>query len=92
MLTIQVQMKRGGFLPLEASGRCYTDTDGAGQSFEVVEDLELYWPSRRGAKKLYPVKPELVADWAQVEEAYAQASQEAYQAACVDAALDSYDY
>lgn len=74
MITIKVRMKRGGCLRLEAAGRCLIDRDGAGQRFEVVEDLELYWPPKKRDKKLYPVRFELVEDMRQVEEAFWEAT------------------
>ena len=70
MVTIKVRMKRGGYLRLEANGWCVVDRDGAGQRIDRIEDLELYWTRKRGDKRSYLVKPELVADWGQVEEEF----------------------
>jgi len=70
MITIKVRMKRGGYLRLEADGRCVSDRDGAGQRFDEIEDLELYWPPKKGDRKLYPVRFELVDDMRQVEEEF----------------------
>jgi hypothetical protein len=67
MVSIKVKMKRGGFMMLEATGRCYRTTDGAGAPYQEVDDLQLYWPRKKRDKKSYPVKPELVADWEQAE-------------------------
>lgn len=74
MTKIQVEMKRGGKMPLEARGRIFIDDDGFDSKWPAVEDLELFWPRKPRDKKSYPVKPELVASWDQVEEAFLNAS------------------
>ena len=69
-VTIKVKMKRGGSLFLEATGRCYTDTDGVGQTIQTIDDSEVYWPMKKHDKKRYPVRIDLIADWNQVEEVF----------------------
>jgi hypothetical protein len=91
MVRLNVKMKRGGTLALEASGKCYTDRDGAGQQYNTVDDLELYWPKKKNSKKLYPVKPDLVADWSAVEQDYWDAMAELAEDASVEAAIDAYE-
>ena len=70
MVSLKVQMKRGGTMTLQADGRCYKDSDGAGDHWEGVEDLTLFWPSKPKDKKRYPVREDLIADWKIVEEDY----------------------
>lgn len=70
-MEIKIRMKRGGYIMAEAVGRCVRDSDGAGQTYEDVEDLILYWPcsKARRSKKSYVISPALY-DTEQAEQAY----------------------
>jgi hypothetical protein len=70
MYSIKVQMKRGGYLYLEATGRVVDTTDGAGERIVEVDDLQLFWPRKKRDKKSYRVKDELIADFDQVATAF----------------------
>jgi hypothetical protein len=48
MTTIRIKMKSGSQMTVEAEGRCYKDRDGAGQTFETVEELACFWPGKPG--------------------------------------------
>jgi hypothetical protein len=85
MLSIKVKMKRGGFMMLEATGRCYRTTDGAGAPYQEVDDLQLYWPRKKRDKKSYPVKETLVSDWSQVEEEFWDADSQQAENNAIDA-------
>lgn len=47
MARITIKMKSGSQMLVEADGRCFKDRDGAGQTFEVVEELVCFWPGKR---------------------------------------------
>jgi len=47
MERITIKMKSGSQMTVEAEGRYYRDQDGAGQTFEVVEELVCFWPGKR---------------------------------------------
>lgn len=47
MQSITIKMKSGSQMTVEAEGRCYRDQDGAGQTFEVVEELACFWPGKK---------------------------------------------
>jgi hypothetical protein len=66
-MLIKVKMARGGYMMLEAEGRVYNDSDGAGQRFTCLDDFELRWPGGG------VVADKNVADITQAEEAYIDA-------------------
>ena len=70
MTKIYVQMKRGGKMPLEATGSV-SGSDEFGAVYAEVTGL--YWPRKHGDRKSYLVKESLVASWDQVVEAYIEA-------------------
>ena len=78
MRELLVEMKRGGKMPMLVDGRCITDSDGAGQRYEYVEDLEIFWPGRGSKGKLYPVKTCLIADIGDVEQDFWEAEEDSY--------------
>ena len=78
MLSVKVRMKRGGFMHLDIEGRCYDDSDGAGQKFTEVEIDSIRWPG--GGE----VDEKNIADMDQVREAFAEASESHYQGVCED--------
>ena len=67
MYRINVQMKRGGFIPLDVQGRVFMDSYGVGDPFPVTEIDGIFWP--RGGV----VRQELVADMEQVKEGLREA-------------------
>ena len=44
MATIKVRMKSGGYMNLEVEGRCYKDSNGAGERWLEVEIDSIKWP------------------------------------------------
>lgn len=54
-------------MKLDADGRVYSDSNGAGEKFLECDDFVLYWPG--GGE----VDPKNVADMTQAEEAYVEA-------------------
>jgi len=91
MVTIKVNMKRGGSMLLEAEGRCIKTTDGAGAPYEEVDDLQLFWPRKPRDKKSYPVKEALIADWSQVEQEFWDAMEQQAEDARTEALIDAYE-
>ena len=81
MLTITIEMKRGGKMVVGADGRCIRDTDGSGRPFDEVEDLRCYWPGHRFGKK----PREIPGDLFNVE-----AAEDAYWDAAVEATHNPY--
>lgn len=66
---IKVRMKRGGRMPMEVSARVYRDSDGSGEHFTVVEDLEIYWLGGSKGKR-YPVSDSLIVSSDEVGQDY----------------------
>jgi hypothetical protein len=62
--TVRVKMAKGGYMSLEVEGRCYSDSDGAGQHWTEVEIESIKWP--KGGE----VSTKNIADKNQVEEAF----------------------
>ena len=83
--TITIHMKRGGMMTVEAEASCYGDSDGAGQQYDVVEDLTCYWPNKSGSKRkpreinpsFYDTDQAEEAMWALASDNYVSAKEEA---------------
>jgi len=54
MPQIKIELRNGETLKVEAEGRCYRDSNGAGEQFEVVEELVCYWPQGRRTREIDP--------------------------------------
>jgi hypothetical protein len=80
MSIVKIKMARGGYMNLEVTGTCHSDSDGSGRSWTEVEITGIFWPG--GGK----VADKNIADMTQVEEAFEEAlksqSEEAYIAHC----------
>jgi hypothetical protein len=66
-MLIKVKMARGGYMNLEADGRVYSDSNGAGERFIECDDFELCWPG--GGE----VNPKNIADMGAALETYIEA-------------------
>jgi len=77
---VQVEMARGGTLPLEITGRVSHTTDGAGQPFTDVEIDLIEWP--KGGL----VRSEFIKDMSKVEEDFVAALEDESESAWLDSA------
>lgn len=73
-MQIQITMKSGSKMLVEAQGRCVSDSYGSGEPFREVEDLICYWPGKGKAREI----PPSLYDVTGAEENYWEASESAY--------------
>lgn len=53
-MQIQITMKSGSKMTIEAEGRCISNSYGSGEPFQEVEDLTCYWPGKGKAREISP--------------------------------------